>query len=375
MRAKNTKQRISFRQVKSISNAVVKWFEREQRALPWREDPSPYRVWISEIMAQQTRIETVLPYFSRFIKRFPDVNALADASLDEVLSMWSGLGYYSRAQNLHKAAKIIVERHGSGLPRDIKSLRALPGIGRYTAGAIASIAFDIPEPVLDGNIMRVLSRIFDLGGDIRSSHIRGRLWDIASAMIPQKNSRSFNQGLMELGALICTPKSPKCRECPVRFHCLSSARGTIADRPVKTARKASPIIYLIVAVIYRKDGALLLAQNDYKKLFGGLWLFPQIQIEKSELEKSSKNDLAKHFENHIGVRLSIRKKIGSIRHVLTHRKLILTLYECSIRDEKQFNPSGYRSFRWVKNSRGLDGLGLAAITKKMLVKIGFLPSE
>ncbi|HSA24280.1 MAG TPA: A/G-specific adenine glycosylase, partial [Myxococcota bacterium] len=261
--------------MEDLVHALITWYRRARRALPWRDAPSPYRVWLAEIMAQQTRLETVQPYFERFLIRFPDLAALAAASLDDVLAMWSGLGYYRRARLLHRAARRVVEVHGGALPADPQALRALPGVGRYTAGAIASVAFGLPEPVLDGNVKRVLSRLLDLELAVDSAAGERRLWTEAETLVRASGDPSaLNQGLMELGALICSPLSPACQECPLAPACLARRAGTQAKRPVRAPRRAPRVQPMAALVVRRADGAVLLRKNPPEGLFGGLWSVP-----------------------------------------------------------------------------------------------------
>jgi A/G-specific adenine glycosylase len=210
---------------RALSGALVRWVRRDHRDLPWRLGRDPYAIWVSEIMLQQTRVEVVVPYYERFLERFPDVEALAAAPLDDVLRAWAGLGYYRRARQLHAAAAIVARDHHGRLPADEAALRALPGIGRYTAGAIRSIAFGEPAPIVDGNVARVLSRLFALPGGPGDSVWERRLWTLAGQLVPATDPSAFNQGLMELGATVCTPRSPRCAACPLARHCRALAEG------------------------------------------------------------------------------------------------------------------------------------------------------
>ncbi|MCS7300931.1 MAG: A/G-specific adenine glycosylase, partial [Fimbriimonadales bacterium] len=210
--------------VSELRRALLRWFEAHKRPTPWRDNPDPYRVWVSEVMLQQTQTATVIPYFERFIARFPDVQALADAPLEEVLRYWEGLGYYARARNLHKAARMIVQ-NGGRLPATADRLRELPGIGAYTAGAIASIAFGQPTPVVDGNVIRVLARLLWLKGDLKAAPAQKQLWRISEQLIDPQRPGDFNQAIMELGSTVCTPTQPRCSECPVSHLCAAYQRG------------------------------------------------------------------------------------------------------------------------------------------------------
>ena len=220
-----------------LRSKLVAWFGKAARDLPWRRTRDPYAILVSEVMLQQTQVATVIPFYERWLARFPDFGALASADESEVLSVWQGLGYYSRARNLHRAAKTVVAAHGGEMPRDPMFIRALPGIGRYTAGAVASFAFDLPEPLVDANVARVLARLLDLHTPIDSTAGQAALWSAAIALVPQKGARTFNSALMELGALVCAPRTPQCLLCPIRTHCAAFANGTAESLPRKKPRR------------------------------------------------------------------------------------------------------------------------------------------
>jgi A/G-specific adenine glycosylase len=223
---------------KRLSEELIAWYEARRRDLPWRRTRDPYAIWVSEVMLQQTRVLTVLGYYERWMARFPTVSALADAEDDDVLHAWQGLGYYSRARRLLSGARAVAERHGGQLPSDVQALLALPGIGPYSAGAIASIAFGLPEPIVDGNVVRVLCRLFALAGDPARAPLKAELWRIARELVPKDKPSEFNQSLMELGATICTPSSPRCALCPVAKHCRALAQGKQRELPQLANRKA-----------------------------------------------------------------------------------------------------------------------------------------
>lgn len=253
----------------SFTAALLRHFDGHRRAMPWRATGDPYAIWVSEVMLQQTRVDTVIPYWERWMERFPSVERLADADLDDVLVEWEGLGYYSRARNLHAAARVVRERHGGRLPSEPDGLRELPGVGEYTAGAVASIAFGVATPAVDGNVRRVLSRIYDLA---RPSH--GEIRERAAALVPDDRPGDFNQALMELGATVCTPRSPDCGVCPVRASCAARARGVQELRPLPKPRKTVPEEAVRTIVLSRQDGALLLVRRPEEGLLARLWEFP-----------------------------------------------------------------------------------------------------
>jgi A/G-specific adenine glycosylase len=275
-------------------------------------------------MLQQTQITTAIPYYERWMERFPDVAALADATLDDVLKVWEGLGYYSRARNLHKAARQIVADHGGKLPEDMEALRALPGIGPYTAGAIASIAFDQPAPVLDGNIIRVLSRLIDLEVDVTKTETRKQLWALAASLVPAERPGDYNQALMELGQRICVPAAPACHVCPVAALCLARARGTQLERPVRPPRRNTPHFDVVAGVIYRDDGAFLIARRPPEGLLGGLWEFPG---GKQEVGESLSGALRREIQEELSMEIAVGAALGRIKHAYTHFRITLHAFE------------------------------------------------
>ncbi len=257
-----------------LQRALLDHYRRTRRAFPWRGETDPYRIWVSEVMLQQTRTETVLGYYGPWLERFPDVDALARASLDDVLLQWQGLGYYRRARNLHRAALVVRERHDGQLPGTREALRALPGVGDYTAGAVASIAFGEAVPAVDGNVRRVLSRLFD-----EARPTPARLRALAAALVPADDPGDWNQALMDLGATVCTPDAPDCGRCPLTAWCRSRARGTQSERPGRTATKAVPHVGLAAAVVVDARGRSLVTRRPEEGLLGGMWSFPVAEVE------------------------------------------------------------------------------------------------
>lgn len=256
--------------------ALLAWYDRHRRSLPWRAPagvrPDPYRVWLSEIMLQQTTVATVGPYFDRFVARWPDISALAAASLDEVLQLWQGLGYYARARNLHACARTVVERHGGSFPTDPAELRALPGVGDYTAAAIAAIAFDRKTAAIDGNVERVLARLYAVAEPFPAA--KPRLRELAAALVPQCRAGDFAQALMDLGATICTPRRPRCVLCPWRACCAAAASGIAESLPARAETPERPLRYGVAFWLTRQDGAVLLRRRPEKGLLGGMMEIP-----------------------------------------------------------------------------------------------------
>jgi A/G-specific adenine glycosylase len=334
----------------SFSDDLLRWYDAQAVDLPWRarqpRQADPYRVWLSEIMLQQTQVETVRPYFARFVERFPTVEALAAVPLDDVLKAWEGLGYYSRARNLHRAAQIIADQHGGQFPNTVDGLLTLPGIGDYTAGAIASIAFDVRAPVLDGNVIRVLARLLDLADDVTKPAVRRALWEHAQALLPETRTGDYNQALMDLGRLVCRPKAPVCASCPVTAHCLALAHRTQEQRPVKAIRAQTPH-YDVTAGLIRDDaGRLLIAQRPLDGLLGGLWEFPG---GKQEAGESLEDCLRRELHEELGIDVTVGALYMRVRHAFTHFRITLHVFECRYlgADDGQPQRIGVHDYAWV----------------------------
>ncbi|MBR6187012.1 MAG: A/G-specific adenine glycosylase [Clostridia bacterium] len=306
-----------------LASLLLAWYDTHRRVLPFRGTKDPYRVWISEIMLQQTRTETVGAYYERFLLSFPDVFTLADASEQDVLKCWEGLGYYSRARNLHKAAKAVVSAYGGVFPADVEKLRALPGVGDYTAAAVGSIAFGLPAPAMDGNLTRVLSRVHGVREDVGAPSVKRRLADLAQADMPPVRCGDFNQALMDLGATVCVPGTPECESCPLRPLCDAYKAGDADALPVKTAAKPPAEIPVSVALI-TCGGKIYLRQRK-ETLLGGLWVYQLTERAKDvfDIEKAQKA---------LGIRAHPVKALGPARHVFTHRVWNMTVYHYEAED-------------------------------------------
>jgi A/G-specific adenine glycosylase len=311
-----------------VARRVVAHFRGVRRDLPWRRSRDPYAIWVSEIMLQQTRVAAVVPYFERWMARFPTIAALAEAPLDDVLAAWAGLGYYSRARNLHRCAREVVASHGGALPASAMTLRGLPGIGRYTAGAIASIAFGQPEPLVDGNVARVLARVYAIDDDIKSSAAGRVLWRLTAQMVPVSAPGDFNQGLMELGATVCTPLSPACLACPLATLCLARAQGRERELPRMPARRRPDELPLIDAraLWIERRGKLLLARRTPEGLYGGLWELPQVEARDLDPLAAGAAILA------TPVRLHGHAPVVEHCQTLTHRRLRIRVFAASLAD-------------------------------------------
>ncbi len=307
-----------------FTSRLLNWYRQNGRTLPWRGHRDSYAVWVSEIMLQQTRVETVIPYFEKWIKRFPTVKALAQSSEQDVLNLWEGLGYYSRARNLHQAAKIVIEQYNGELPHDLDALRELPGIGRYTVGAIASMAFGMDEPTLDGNIRRVLARVFDVSEPADSRAGEKILWELAAKHLPKGEAGNYNQALMDLGATTCLPKNPHCLICPVMCLCKAHELGIQEKRPVMKPKKKTPH-YIHAAAVIEKNGRVLLAKRPSKGLLGGMWEFPNARVNGDPAK-----ELAKTIQT--ATRLKVRRKeaLEIVEHAYSHFSVATHPFRCEL---------------------------------------------
>ncbi|MBT8395788.1 MAG: A/G-specific adenine glycosylase [Gemmatimonadetes bacterium] len=302
-----------------IRRLLLAAYDAGKRSLPWREETDPYRIWVSEVMLQQTRVETVIPYYERWLERFPDIEALAEAQDDDVLRAWQGLGYYSRARRLHQGARIVKERYSGTLPRNSEGLRELPGVGQYTAGAVASIAFGEAVPALDGNVKRVFSRLYDLV-DPRPADLQG----LGQDLVDRERPGDFNQALMELGALTCLPRTPRCEECPLETQCLALARGTVGERPSTRPRKTIPEKDVDVLVASAEDGKggfhFLLRKRPDKGLLAGMWEFPDVGLfpeEELGMDPTDPEPLPMPAVSHTFSHLKVRYRPRLLRGKLT----------------------------------------------------------
>lgn len=349
----------------AIRRRLLRWYDAGHRRLPWRfpqHGADPYRVWVAEVMLQQTQVERVAGRYRRFATRWPTLPALASADEAQVLDAWSGLGYYARARNLLAAAREALERHG-GLPRSVAALRALPGFGRYTAGAVASIAFAVPAPAVDGNAARVLSRLFLVTG-APGHRTRERLWALAAELVPgaeggasRPRPGDFNQALMELGATLCRPRVPACPRCPLVSLCLARRAGREQEVPRPRRRPARRRLVVACAVVERRGGVLL-ARREGRGLFGGLWAPPSAEVPRGASPRAALVEAA----GRVGLRLRAGPRLAAVRRTLSHRDLELAAYRC--RGPGPGEPRG-RRWRWVAWSR-LPGLGMATAMRRLL---------
>ena len=373
--------------IRFVREALRRWYARHQRDLPWRRRRDPYAIWVSEIMLQQTRVATVIPYFQRWLRRFPDVHALAAAPQDDVLKAWEGLGYYARARNLHKAARQVVKTRHGRLPETAEELRKLPGIGRYTAGAIASIAFDLDEPVLDGNVTRVLCRVFRIRSDPKTTRTRTRLWALARSLVPAGKAALGNQALMDLGATVCIPRGPRCLLCPLGDLCKARAAGEQERLPRKAAAEPTPH-FDVVAALVRRRGRILIAKRPSDGLLGGLWELPGGRIGgekgvRSRLCEAPSGPfrqttpdpffpaaLAEQARERLGIELTVGEERIRIRHAFTHFRITLHVFECRAASGRA-RAVGYAACRWVRPGE-LDLYAFPTAHRKALSQLGLL---
>jgi A/G-specific adenine glycosylase len=361
----------------AAARLLVSWHDAHRRDLPWRRDAAgdyrpagsrdPYTVWISEIMLQQTRAEAVAAYYTRWLTRFPTLADLAAAPLQDVLKAWEGLGYYARARNLHAAAQILQQAHGGVFPTTRAALLALPGIGEYTVGALLSIAFNQPEPLLDGNVKRVLARLLDLDQPIDQPAVRRGLWQAARALVEAAApgaAGACNEGIMELGALVCTPQSPRCLLCPLQDLCAAAAHGTQADRPVMPPRKRTPHYDVAAGVIWQSEphaSPLLLAQRPHKGLLGGLWEFPGGKLEPDDADLAA--CLRREIAEELGIAIVVGAPVTVVEHAYTHFRITLhALHACWAGGEPQ--AIGCADWRWVELAE-VESYPLAVTDRKI----------
>ncbi len=342
--------------VADFAQRLLAWYRLARRDLPWRDNPTPYRVWLSEVMLQQTQVKTALPYFQRFIDAYPSIQELAEADEQRLLSLWAGLGYYSRARNLLKAARQVVERHGGRFPEDWRSARQLPGVGRYTAGAVLSIAFGQPHPILDGNIRRFLSRFLRHEPDSPAG--LERFWTLLTEIVADPTVApvvsDFNQALMELGALVCTPRVPECHRCPLAGCCGARLAGVEREIPKSRAQRSSESLEFVAAVV-SKDGKFLMRQSSQTPFLKGFWEFPRV-------EGKPRPGIDAVFRAQLGLFLKVVRECSPVRHQITFRKLRFYPLICDLEEEPE--PS-----EWTWMSIGRPGFPVSSYMLKIVRRV------
>ncbi|HEY2954766.1 MAG TPA: A/G-specific adenine glycosylase [Candidatus Eisenbacteria bacterium] len=336
-----------------LRRRLLLWYRSHARALPWRGTRDPYRIWVSEAMLQQTRVATAHSYYKAFLARFPTLASLARARAEEVLAAWSGLGYYRRARHLHQAARLVARDHAGRVPSDPETFGGLPGVGRYTTGAVLSLAFDRPLPVVDGNVARVLSRVFALRASVRDPRGARRLWALAEALVPMRAPGEWNQALMELGAMVCVPRGPRCEICPVAALCRARALGRVGAFPPRETRRTGVPVNRAVALIVRR-GRLLMARRE-GALLEGLWEPPGVEVANGA---SARARLLAELAR-LGVRARLAPTGRSVRHTITHRAITVSLW----RGEGVGRVTPSARLRWVDPSRAR--LPLTALARRL----------
>lgn len=359
MHREQARQRTATSEDQRLVTSLLDWYVDRRRDLPWRRSPDPYRVWLSEVMLQQTRVETVIPYFQRFLERFPRIEDLAAAREDDVLALWSGLGYYRRARSLREGARIVVERHGGEFPRDRHEALALPGVGPYTAAAILSIAYGIPHPVVDGNVERVVCRVFRIAQNSKSTSTRRRIDTILRDWIPDDRPSDFNQGMMELGATVCTPTTPRCADCPIKEHCAGHREGDASSYPRLPARRRSVPVELEVGVL-RSGDRFLMERASGTSFLEGLWLFPLVEKTTESL------GIADTLAEKLGVVVRAGETLESVRHSITYRRITLLP---RVLEADTIDLHGKDEFRWAQLEELGEGLPVSSICLKIAALI------
>jgi len=329
---------------RKLQDNLLRWFKVRQRDVPWRRTDDPYHIWLSEVMLQQTQTAKVIPYYENFLKRFPTIGALARSPLSQVLKKWEGLGYYARARNLHRAARYLVKHQTSTLPRTYDELIEIPGIGPYTAAAVGSIAFNLPHAVVDGNVERVLSRLFHLRISPKEGDGKRVIAGLAQGLLPARKARWWNQALMELGALVCTPRRPRCRECPVQGFCLAKRR--LADPSQLPVRRPSPKVPhhdLVIGLVW-KDGRVLIDRRRRDGLLGGLWEFPGGKIQRGETHAAA---LRRELREELAIEAEVGDYFMKVDHSYTHFRITLHAYHCRhVNGEPR--PLACEAWRWTR---------------------------
>ncbi len=345
-----------------FATAVIAWARLHGRKdLPWQKNPTAYRVWVSEIMLQQTQVETVIPYYQKFMQEFPDLVSLATADIDQVLHLWSGLGYYARARNLHKTAQVIQQEHDGIFPEDIDAVQALPGIGRSTAAAILSLSAGQSQAILDGNVKRVLARSYAIKGWPGRAEVLRRLWQLAEKVTPVQETALFNQAMMDLGATVCTRSKPACQLCPLDDLCEARRLNAQQDYPAKKPKKILPVKAAVFAIVMDSQHRPLLQLRPPAGIWGGLWSFPEF----TEPEKTDAGWLEAALEQSLGTKVDILEHLPLRRHTFSHYHLDIQPVKCRLLDQQACHD---RELMWFEGN-GNNQIGLAAPVEKLLQEI------
>lgn len=344
----------------AFQNFLLRWYDAHRRDLPWRRTQDAYLIWVSEIMLQQTQVKTVIPYFERFVAQFPSIKHLAQAQEEEVLARWAGLGYYRRAKLLHQAAQKVVRDLSGRLPQTVPELKTLPGIGEYTAGAIASIAFDQVAPLVDGNVIRVYARLFAIHGHAKDPKLQRQMWDLAAQQLSQTRPGDFNQALMELGATLCRVRLPSCERCPVQKYCQAYQKGNPEAFPETPPQTKIISLYRAVAVCERK-GAILLVKKKQPRWFQGMWELPHEYFEPSQRPQEI---LADYLKSDFGLRMKQNQELPTTRHGITHHRIVTQAWRTEITGQPRL-AKYYQVARFFPKNQIMD-LALASFDRKVL---------
>lgn len=345
---------------------LLSWFKATKRDLPWRKSYDPYHVWISEIMLQQTQMDRGVRYFKRWVKRFPEVRDVAYASEEEILKYWEGLGYYARARNLHKAAKEIVEKYSSVVPADYNVLLTLPGVGPYTAAAVASIAGNQDVAVVDANVNRIFARLLDIEKPVKSSSIQQRIKSVAQHLLPQGRARVFNQALMDFGGLVCTPKNPSCSSCPLQSICIAFKNSTVSVRPVLKPPPQAVYVVRYVAIIVN-EGRIYMQKRAEASVWGGLWEFPGGEMVLTDGKSPMDLDLVTLVKKDAGLLIRIDQPLVTVSHQYTHHKITAHAYFCTMVGPEKTVPRLTRcsDYRWMTPTE-MDGSACPSGVRKII---------
>jgi A/G-specific adenine glycosylase len=353
----------SIKEIQSFRIALVDWYLTNQRDLPWRKASDPYPIWLSEVMLQQTQVATVLPYYHGFLKRFPNLQVLARANLQEVLKAWEGLGYYARARNLHKAAGVVINQFQGNIPQSWRDFRKLPGVGDYIAAAVLSIAFSKPYSVVDGNVKRVLSRLFVMKEPVNHSSAKKIFQQAAADLLDTQKPGTFNQALMELGAIVCKPRNPLCHACPVQTWCLAYQSGRISEFPRKLKKKATPQYPIAVGVVFKND-RVLITRRKPEGLLGGLWEFPGGKIKKNEKAEAA---CIREIKEEVNLAVKVDLHLCMVKHAYTHFKIQMDVFCCSYISGR-IKLNGPVDHRWIRLNQ-LENYPLPKANHKFLAKL------
>lgn len=348
---------------RAIVERILAWFAENKRDLPWRDIADPYSIWVSEVMLQQTQVDTVIPFYHRFLSRFPTVESLADASLQEVLKAWENMGYYARARHLHRAAREIAESMDGRVPNTYEDLLGLPGIGSYTASAILSFAFGERRPAVDGNMRRVVCRLFSIQDSVEQPRTKKRILELATEMISSADPASFNHAVMDLGATVCTPRNPSCPVCPVQEACLAFGQGNQEALPITRKKKPIPHKHMTAGIMADEQGRLLIIKRPNRGLLGGLWKFPG-GLKGSE--ETLKQGLIRCVREELGIGVEVQEALASVEHAYTHFRVTLHAFRCQWRtgkpkvldcqDYQWSDPKNFSNFPFSKADRKIIAL-------------------